>query len=231
MDIFQREKLLIGEEKFNYIKDKKIIVFGCGGVGSYVIEALARAGIENIDIVDKDIIDVTNINRQIIGTLNTIGKNKVDIEKERIMSINSNAKVNTFKMNFTKENSNLINFNSYDYVVDAVDDIKAKIEIIVKAKEANTKIISSMGTGNKLDPFAFKICDISKTSVCPLAKIIRKELKKLDIRNVKVLYSNEEPLPVKRVDEKIVQGSISFVPSVAGLMISSEVINDLLNSF
>ena len=231
MDIFQREKLLIGEEKFNYIKDKKIIVFGCGGVGSYVIEALARAGIENIDIVDKDIIDVTNINRQIIATLNTIGKNKVDVERERILSINPNAKVNTFKINFKKEKSNLINFNSYDYVVDAVDDIKAKIEIIVKAKEANTKIISSMGTGNKLDPFAFKICDISKTSVCPLAKIIRKELKKLDIRNVKVLYSTEEPLPVKRVEEKIVQGSISFVPSVAGLMISSEVINDLLNSF
>lgn len=231
MDIFQREKLLIGEEKFNYIKDKKIIVFGCGGVGSYVIEALARAGIENIDIVDKDVIDVTNINRQIIATLNTIGKNKVDVERERILSINPNAKVNTFKINFTKENSNLIDFNSYDYVVDAVDDVNAKIEIIVKAKEANTNVISSMGTGNKLNPFEFKICDISKTSVCPLAKIIRKELKKLDIRNVKVLYSNEEPLPVKRVDEKIVQGSISFVPSVAGLMISSEVINDLLNSF
>lgn len=231
MDIFQREKLLIGEEKFNYIKNKKVIVFGCGGVGSYVVEGLVRAGIENIDIVDKDIIDETNINRQIIATVNTIGKYKVDVEKERILSINPNAKVNVFKINFTKENSNLIDFNSYDYVVDAVDDVNAKIEIIVKAKEANTNVISSMGTGNKLNPFEFKICDISKTSVCPLAKIIRKELKKLDIRNVKVLYSNEEPLPVKRVDEKIVQGSISFVPSVAGLMISSEVINDLLNSF
>lgn len=231
MDIFQREKLLIGEEKFNYIKNKKVIVFGCGGVGSYVVEGLVRAGIENIDIVDKDIIDETNINRQIIATVNTIGKYKVDVEKERILSINPNAKVNVFKINFTKENSNLIDFNSYDYVVDAVDDVNAKIEIIVKAKEANTNVISSMGTGNKLNPFEFKICDISKTSVCPLAKVIRKELKKLDIKNVKVLYSTEEPLPVKRVDEKIVQGSISFVPSVAGLMISSEVINDLLNSF
>lgn len=231
MDIFQREKLLIGEEKFNYIKNKKVIVFGCGGVGSYVVEGLVRAGIENIDIVDKDIIDETNINRQIIATVNTIGKYKVDVEKERILSINPNAKVNVFKINFTKENSNLIDFNSYDYVVDAVDDVNAKIEIIVKAKEANTNVISSMGTGNKLNPFEFKICDISKTSVCPLAKVIRKELKKLDIKNVKVLYSTEEPLPAKRIEKKIVQGSISFIPSVAGLMISSEIINEFLNSF
>lgn len=228
MDIFQREKLLIGNEKFNNINSKKVIVFGCGGVGSYVIEGLVRAGIKNIDIVDKDIVDETNINRQIIATIDTIGKYKVDVEKTRILSINPETNVNIFKIKFGEDNSNLINFSDYDYVVDAIDDIKAKIEIIKKAKEADVNIISSMGTGNKLNPFEFKICDISKTSVCPLAKVIRKELRSLNIKNVKVLYSTENPLPSNKIDGKIVQGSISFVPSVAGLMIASEVINDII---
>lgn len=228
MDIFQREKLLIGNEKFDNISNKKVIVFGCGGVGSYVIEGLVRAGIKNIDIVDKDIVDETNINRQIIATVDNIGKYKVEVEKERILSINPEADVNIFKIVFGENNSNLIDFSKYDYVVDAIDDIKAKIEIIKKAKEADVNIISSMGTGNKLNPFEFKICDISKTSVCPLAKIIRKELRSLNIKDVKVIYSTETPLPPSKVDGKIVQGSISFVPSVAGLMIASEVINDFI---
>ncbi len=228
MDIFQREKLLIGSEKFNNISNKRVIVFGCGGVGSYVIEGLVRAGIKNIDIVDKDIVDETNINRQIIATVDTIGKYKVEVEKERILSINPKANINTFKITFGETNSNLIDFSKYNYVVDAIDDIKAKIEIIKRAKEANVNIISSMGTGNKLNPFEFKICDISKTSVCPLAKVIRKELRSLNIKDVKVLYSTENPLPPSKVDGKIVQGSISFVPSVAGLMIASEVINDFI---
>ena len=228
MDIFQREKLLIGSEKFNNISNKRVIVFGCGGVGSYVIEGLVRAGIKNIDIVDKDIVDETNINRQIIATVDTIGKYKVEVEKERILSINPKANINTFKITFGETNSNLIDFSKYNYVVDAIDDIKAKIEIIKRAKEANVNIISSMGTGNKLNPFEFKICDISKTSVCPLAKVIRKELRSLNIKDVKVLYSTENPLSPSKVDGKIVQGSISFVPSVAGLMIASEVINDFI---
>lgn len=227
MDIFQREEILIGKEKVELLNTKKIALFGCGGVGSYVLEALVRAGIGSIDIIDKDIVDITNINRQLIATCDTVGKNKVDVAKKRVLDINPNCMVTTYNL-FFDENTTQINFSSYDYIIDAIDSVKSKIEIIKRAKEANVSIISCMGTGNKLDPFKFKIEDISKTSVCPLAKVIRKELKRLNIKKVKVLYSTEEPKASKKDQNGVVLGSISFVPSVGGLLIASEVVKDLI---
>lgn len=228
MEIFQREEILIGKENVQILNNKKVLLFGCGGVGSFILEALARAGVGNIDIVDKDVVDITNINRQLIATHDTIGKDKVEVAKARILSINPNAKVNTYKI-FFDETTAEIDFSNYDYIIDAIDSVKSKIEIIKRAKEANTPVISSMGTGNKLDPFKFEINDISKTTVCPLAKVIRKELKRLGITKVKVLFSTEEPHSPLKSEDGIVQGSISFVPSVAGLMIAGEVIKEMIN--
>lgn len=228
MEIFQREEILIEKENVEILNNKKVLLFGCGGVGSFVLEGLARAGVGTIDLVDKDVVDITNINRQLIATHATIGRDKVEVSKERIVSINPNAKVNTYKI-FFDETTTEIDFSKYDYIIDAIDSVKSKIEIIKRAKEANIPVISCMGTGNKLDPFKFEIKDISKTTVCPLAKVIRKELKNLRISKVKVLFSTEEPRPPQKSGDGIIQGSISFVPSVAGLMIAGEVIKDMIN--
>ena len=221
---FSRTELLIGKDGVEKLKKSKVAIFGLGGVGSYVVEALARAGVGNLILVDNDIISETNINRQIIATYKTIGKPKIQIEKERILEINPNAKVKIFKEFFMPESPDFIDEN-VSYIVDAIDTITAKIELVVRAKKMNKPIISCMGTGNKLDPTKFEITDIYKTSVCPLAKVMRKELKNRKIDNLKVLYSKEEPI---KLNNKQVPGSISFVPSVAGLIIAGEVIKDII---
>ena len=233
MNQFSREEMLIGKENIDKIKSKKVAVFGIGGVGTFVIEGLVRSGIEHFILVDNDVVSLTNLNRQLIATHNTIGKPKVSVMKERIKEINPNAEVIIFKTFFMPDTQERIINETVDYIVDAVDTVAAKIEIIEKAKEYNIPVISSMGTGNKLDPFKFEIADISKTSVCPLAKVMRKELSKRRITNVKVLYSKEEPIkpvlePEENATKKNAPGSISFVPSVAGLMIASEVIKDII---
>ena len=221
---FSRTELLIGKDGVEKLKKSKVAIFGLGGVGSYVVEALARVGVGNFILVDNDIISETNINRQIIATYKTIGKPKIQIEKERILEINPNAKVKIFKEFFMPESPDFIDKN-VSYIVDAIDTITAKIELVVRAKKMNKPIISCMGTGNKLDPTKFEVTDIYKTSVCPLAKVMRKELKNRKIDNLKVLYSKEEPI---KINNKQVPGSISFVPSVAGLIIAGEVIKDII---
>lgn len=221
---FSRTELLIGKDGVEKLKKSKVAIFGLGGVGSYVVEALARSGVGNFILVDNDIISETNINRQIIATYKTIGKPKIQIEKERILEINPNAKVEIFKEFFMPESPDFIDEN-VSYIVDAIDTITAKIELVVRAKKMNKPIISCMGTGNKLDPTKFEVTDIYKTSVCPLAKVMRKELKNRKIDNLKVLYSKEEPI---KLNNKQVPGSISFVPSVAGLIIAGEVIKDII---
>lgn len=221
---FSRTELLIGKDGVEKLKKSKVAIFGLGGVGSYVVEALARVGVGNFILVDNDIISETNINRQIIATYKTIGKPKIQIEKERILEINPNAKVKIFKEFFMPESPDFFDKN-VSYIVDAIDTITAKIELVVRAKKMNKPIISCMGTGNKLDPTKFEVTDIYKTSVCPLAKVMRKELKNRKIDNLKVLYSKEEPI---KLNNKQVPGSISFVPSVAGLIIAGEVIKDII---
>jgi len=234
MEQFSRFEILIGEDKMNLLKTKRIAVFGIGGVGGAVVEALVRSGITKFDLIDDDVVSLSNLNRQIIANLETVGQDKVEVMKKRILSINKNVEVNTFKCFFLPENSNQFDFTNYDYVVDAVDTVTAKIEIIRKAKEANVPIISSMGTGNKMNPTMLEVCDINKTSVCPLAKVMRYELRKRNIKNVKVVYSKEEPLiPLKIIEgsnKKNIPGSTSFVPPVAGYIIASEVIKDLLKN-
>ena len=228
LEQFERTELLIGKDSVEKLNNSKIAIFGIGGVGSFVVEALARAGIGAFILVDKDKVDVTNINRQIIATHKTIGISKVDVAKERILSINPKAKVKTYKEFFGKESDDLFDSN-ISYVVDAVDNVTAKIELVVRANKYNVPIISCMGTGNKLDPIKFEISDIYKTSVCPLARVMRKELKKRGIDKLKVLYSKEEPKKIiLKKDEKQVPASISFVPSVAGLIIAGEVIKDII---
>ena len=220
---FSRTAQLIGEENVKKLFSKHVIVFGCGGVGGFVVEALARSGIGKISLVDNDSVNTSNINRQIIALHSTVGKQKVDVLKNRILDINPNCQVFTFNTFFLPENSHSFDFSQYDYVVDAVDTVTAKIEIIKKSKDANVPIISSMGTGNKLNPLAFKVADISKTNVCPLARVMRNELKKRGISKVKCVYSEELP-----VIQTQTPASIAFVPSVAGLLIASEVIKDLM---
>lgn len=228
---FSRTELIIGEEAIKKLNNSKVAIFGIGGVGSYVVEALARAGVENFILVDNDEVSLTNINRQIIALHSTIGKAKVEVAKERILDINPNAKIEIFKEFFLPETKGILD-SSVDYIVDCIDTITAKIELVVRASILSIPIISSMGTGNKLDPTKFEISDIYKTSVCPLAKVMRKELKQRGIKKLKVLYSKEEIIkPTKASEEtskKQVPGSISFVPSVAGLIIAGEVIKDLI---
>ena len=230
-----RTEMLIGKENVKKLQNSHVVVFGLGGVGSYVVEGLVRAGISYISIIDKDIVDVTNINRQIIADIETVGKSKVEVEEERILKINSNAHVSKIKEFVNKDNLEEIiekiiklqNIVTINYVVDAIDTVSSKLEIIKYCNAHNIKLISCMGTGNKLDASKFEIADISKTSVCPLAKVIRKELKKLNIQHLKVLYSKEEPLKTNTASP----ASISFVPSVAGLLIAGEVIRDLINFY
>ena len=222
-DRFQRTRRLIGDEALEMLRTSKILVFGVGGVGGYVCEALARAGVGRVDIVDKDVVDLTNINRQIIATTDTIGLPKVGVCRERMLSINPEIQVVAKQCFYLPEKASDFAFGEYDYIVDAIDNVTAKIDIICQAKQAGTPVISSMGTGNKLDPTQFRIADIEKTKVCPLAKVVRKELKKRGVRGVKVLYSEEEPV---RTGMRT-PASISFVPPAAGLIIAGEVIKDL----
>lgn len=221
---FQRTEILINQENLNILQNSHVAIFGIGGVGSYVVESLVRSGIGEITIVDFDIVDITNINRQIIALHSTIGKKKVDVMKERILDINPNIKVHTFDTFVSKETINKFNFENYDYVVDAIDNVTGKLLIIEKCKEHNTPIITSLGTANKLDPTKLTLTDISKTHTCPLAKVIRLELRKREIKHLDVLFSTE--LPIKT--DTNVLGSISYVPSSAGLLISSKVINNLI---
>ena len=226
---FSRTELLIGKKGIEKLKDSKVALFGLGGVGSYVLEGLVRAGIGNFILVDKDEVDITNLNRQIIATRKTIGKPKVEVAKERILEINPEANVEIYQEFFMPETKGILD-ESIDYIVDAVDTVTAKIELVVRANKLNIPIISSMGTGNKLDPTKFEVADIYKTSVCPLAKVMRKELKTRGIKKLKVVYSKEEPIKRQANNElrKQVPASISFVPSVAGLIIAGEVIKDIL---
>lgn len=239
MERFSRSMLVLPDNSINVLKTKKVAIFGIGGVGSFTLETLARTGIENFVIVDNDTVSITNINRQIIATTSNIDKYKVDVARERILDINPNISVKTYNTFVTKDNINDFNFSEYDYIVDAIDTISSKILLIEKAKEYNIPIISSMGTGNKLDPLKFQITDISKTSVCPLAKVMRYELRKRNIKNVKVLYSTEEPIDITNHPIELellkenphkhqIPGSIAFVPSVAGILIAREVILDLI---
>jgi len=233
---FSRTEMLIGKEAVEKIKKTKVAIFGIGGVGSFVVEGLVRAGVQEFILVDHDAVSETNLNRQIIATTKTIGKDKVEVAKERILEINPNANVVIYKEFFMPNTEGILD-NTVSYIVDCVDTVTAKIELVQRAKELNIPIISCMGTGNKLDPTKFEITDIYKTSVCPLAKVMRKELKQRGINNLKVLYSKEEPIKLRNeIDEtmqnhivkKQTPGSISFVPSVAGLIIAGEVIKDLI---
>lgn len=219
---FSRTAQLLGNENVEKLFDKHVIVFGVGGVGGYVVEALARSGIGKISIVDNDVVNESNINRQIIALHSTVGMQKVEVLKNRILDINPECQVFVYNQFFLPENSNDFDFSIYDYVVDAVDTVTAKIEIIKKSKESNVPVISSMGTGNKLNPMGFKVSDISKTKVCPLARVMRNELKKRGISKVKCVYSEENP-----VIQTQTPASVAFVPPVAGLLIASEVVKDL----
>lgn len=219
---FARTEGLLGEEAVKHLHNCRVAVFGVGGVGGFAVEALARSGVGIIDIIDKDTVCESNLNRQIIALHSTIGQDKVDVLKQRILDINPNAVVHAHKCFFLPETRNQFDFSQYDYVVDAVDTVTAKIELVVACKEAGVPIISSMGAGNKLDPTAFEVADIYKTSVCPLARVMRRELKKRDVKHLKVVYSKEEP-----VVRRETPASIAFVPSVAGLIIAGEVIKDL----
>ena len=219
---FSRTAQLLGNENVEKLFDKHVIVFGVGGVGGYVVEALARSGIGKISIVDNDVVNESNINRQIIALHSTVGMQKVEVLKNRILDINPECQVFVYNQFFLPENSKDFDFSIYDYVVDAVDTVTAKLEIIKKSKESNVPVISSMGTGNKLNPMGFKVSDISKTKVCPLARVMRNELKKRGISKVKCVYSEENP-----VIQTQTPASVAFVPSVAGLVIASEVVKDL----
>lgn len=232
-ETFERSAMLLGKEQVESLANKRVAVFGVGGVGGYVVEALARTGIGAFDLIDHDTVSVTNINRQIIATMDTVGRNKAQVMKERVLSINPEARVFVHDCFFLPENADDFCFGNYDYVVDAVDTVTAKLEIIERAKKAGVPVISAMGAGNKLDPTQFVVTDISKTSVCPLAKVMRRELKKRGISDVKVVYSKEEALvplfepPAEVETRKKAPGSVAFVPSVAGLIVASQVIKDL----
>lgn len=244
---FSRSELLIGKEGIEKLHKSRVAIFGIGGVGGYTVDALVRSGVEQIDLIDDDKVCLTNLNRQLIATRKTVGKDKVDIMRERILEINPKVTVNVYKTFFLPENADTFPFEEYDYVVDAVDTVTAKIQLVMEAKEAGVPIISSMGAGNKLDPTAFQVADIYKTSVCPLAKVMRRELKKRGIKKLKVVYSQEKPIrPIedmsiscrthcicppgaahKCTERRDIPGSTAFVPSVVGLIIAGEVIKDL----
>lgn len=230
--IFSRSELLFGSENMKKLNNSHVAVFGIGGVGGHTAEALVRSGVGEITLVDSDNISPTNLNRQIFATRKTIGMPKVDAAEERLKEINPKVKIVKKQIFFLSENEDEFDFNEYDYVVDAVDTVSAKIALAVKANESNTPIISSMGAGNKLDASAFKVSDIYKTSVCPLAKVMRRELKKRGIKKLKCVYSEEQPIVPLESNEKTnkrqVPGSTAFVPAVAGLIIAGEVVKDLI---
>ena len=225
---FSRTELVIGEEGVEKLNNAKVAIFGLGGVGSFVLEGLVRAGIGNFVLIDDDKICLTNLNRQILATRKTVGQAKVEVAKQRILDINPNANVEIHQEFFMPETEGILD-NSIDYIVDCIDTVTAKIELVMRAEKLNIPIISCMGTGNKLDPTRFEVTDIYKTSICPLAKVMRKELRNRGIKKLKVVYSKEEPVKLNETEEKKVPGSISFVPSVAGLIIAGEVVKAILN--
>ena len=235
-EIFDRTKRLLGTEAMKRLENARVAVFGIGGVGGHAVEALVRSGVGAVDIIDSDEVAVSNINRQLIATQRTVGQKKVDAMKAHLLDINPKVQVNTHCCFFLSETKAQFDFTEYDYVIDAVDTVTAKLALVEAAQEAGTPIISSMGAGNKLDPTAFEVSDIYKTSVCPLAKVMRRELKKRNIKHLKVVYSKEEPLePIEDEDfvsdetrtRRATPGSIAFVPSVAGLILAGEVVKDI----
>ena len=221
--------MLLGKEAMEILARSRVAVFGVGGVGGFAVEALVRSGVGKIDIIDNDKVCLTNINRQIIATRSSVGRYKVDVMRERILDINPDAQIEARKCFYLPETSGEFDFSEYDYVVDAVDTVTAKIALIAQAKESGTRIISSMGAGNKTDPTMFEVADIEQTSVCPLARVMRRECRRRGITGVKVVYSKEKPLrsESREADETGVPGSIAFVPSVAGLILAGEVVRDL----
>ncbi len=232
---FSRTQILLGEEAMQKLSRARVAVFGIGGVGGYVVEALARCGVGQLDLIDSDTVSVSNINRQILATHSTVGKLKVDAARERILDINPNCIVRTFPCFYLPDTADQFDFSRYDYIVDAIDTVTGKLELVQQAQRTNTPIICSMGTGNKLNPAALEVADISKTSVCPLARIMRKELKKRGINHLKVVYSKEDVMtPVgaeeeaARLGKRQIPGSVSFVPGAAGLILAGEVIKDLI---
>lgn len=247
LDQFSRTQLLFGKEAIQKFKDSRVAIFGIGGVGGFVVEGLVRSGIGKLDLIDDDKVCLTNLNRQIIATRKTVGQYKADVMKERILEINPNAEVAVHKCFYLPETADQFDFNNYDYVVDAVDTVSAKIELVMRAQAAGVPIISCMGAGNKLDPTQFEVTDIYKTSMCPLAKVMRRELKKRGVRKLKVVYSKEKPTrPIedmsiscrthcicppgaehKCTERRDIPGSVAFVPSVAGLIIAGEVLKDM----
>ena len=231
---FSRTALLLGETAIDRLRKARVAVFGIGGVGGYTVEALARAGVGTIHVIDRDTVSVSNLNRQLLATYDTLGMEKVEAARRRILSINPRAVVHAHPIFYTRENGDCLNFKDFDYVVDAIDTVTGKLTIIEKAMEAGVPVISCMGTGNKLDATALEVADISKTSVCPLARIMRKELRKRGILHLKVVYSKEEALtPVGAEEEaaaigkRTIPGSTAFVPGAAGLILAGEVIRDL----
>ena len=250
LEQFSRTELLIGAVGVEKLAKARVAVFGIGGVGGYVVEALARSGVGEFDLIDNDTVSLSNLNRQIIATLDSVGRHKVDVMKERILSINPEAVVHVYKCFYLPETAGEFDFSQYDYVVDAVDTVTAKIDVILQAQKCGVPVMSSMGAGNKMDPTKFQVADVYKTSVCPLAKVMRRELKKRGVKKLKVVYSTEEALkPSGAVQDglersgaalgvgeempagkRAIPGSIAFVPSVAGLIIAGEVIKDLLAS-
>lgn len=228
-EIFSRTELMFGSEAMKKLKNSRVAVFGVGGVGGYVTEALARSGIGAVDLIDNDTVSESNINRQIIALHSTLGQYKTDVMKSRIADINPECKVTAYKLFFMPDTAEQIDFSLYDYVVDAIDTVTGKIEIIMRSKAADVPVISSMGAGNKLDPTKFEIADIYKTSVCPLARVIRREMKNRGVKSLKVLYSTEPAFrPENKSEGKPVPASNAFVPSAAGLIIAGEVIKDLI---
>lgn len=223
-DQFSRTELLVGADGIERLKRSRVAVFGIGGVGGYVVEALARSGVGTLDLIDNDKVCLTNLNRQIIATHSTIGEYKVDAARKRVLDINPEAVVHTYKTFFMPETASEFNFYAFDYVVDAIDTVTGKIQLVMQAHAAHTPMISSMGAGNKMDPAAFKVADIYQTSVCPLARVMRRELKKRGIPALKVVYSEEVPV----VSKERIPGSNAFVPSVAGLIIAGEVVRELV---
>lgn len=228
---FSRTALLLGKEGVEKLKNARVAVFGVGGVGGYVVEALARSGVGALDLIDKDTVSLSNINRQIIALHSTVGRLKTEVAAERAKDINPDICVRIHNLFYLPETAEQFDFSEYDYVVDAIDTVSGKIALIEQAKRANIPVISSMGAGNKLNATAFEVADITKTSVCPLARVMRRELKKRGIEHLKVVYSKEEPLPTVLTDEesgKPIPGSVAFVPSVVGLILAGEVIKDLV---
>ena len=231
MHVFSRAELLLGKEKLEKLKKARVAVFGIGGVGSFAAEAIARGGVGHIALIDGDTVSMTNINRQLIALHSTVGKDKTAVMAERIHDICPETEVVEYPVNYTAENKDLIDFGSYDYIIDAIDMVTSKILLIEEAKKAGTEVISCMGTGNKFDPTQFEVVDISKTSVCPLAKVMRKELKDRGIKGVKVVYSKEIPVKPADSDEtsrRQIPGSLSFVPPVAGMILAGEVIKHII---